>query len=413
MLPLQTIPWIAFVANRVRRPIRSLFAAYIDKIVRLSIAIGMAAMLIALMVMIGFQKEIKKKITSFAGNFELTKYSSSQNLYELPPLPAAQISSLIANCPDFIESIKPFIQKVMLIHTKKSVEGILCKGLDPIQADQNLSDYLIAGRLPDISKSTYQNELCISNYLAEKLSIKLGQTVVIHTVYPIVRYRKLKVVGIYRTYLNDIDQHIAFGDMRLIQRLNNWSSDMVSGYTIFLKENIVPVQSMQDSILGLLNYDLRLVTTQRKFGRFYDWLAIIQKNTSMLIFFILLVAACTMVATVMIQLMERSYMIGLLKALGGYDWQINGIVLYNSLRTLCSGMLYGNLVGIGCCLLQDRYKWVTLEPALYYMRYVPIYMNWQIVLYLNCLIFSILAVALYVAIKLIKKKKLTEALQEG
>ena len=120
-----------------------------------------------------------------------------------------------------------------------------------------------------------------------------------------------------------------------------------------------------------------------------------------------------MVATVMIQLMERSYMVGLLKVLGAYDRQVYAILIYNSLRTLCLGMLYGNILGIGCCFVQARYRCITLEPALYYMRYVPIYSHWKAILFPNLLILGTLSVALYIAVKWLSQKKIMYALQEG
>ena len=397
------------MADRVRQRSSGVFATSIDKIVTLSITIGTAAILIAAMVMLGFQKEIRKKITAFAGDFEITKYSGVEHPYAPVPVQVQQVRRLIADLPSSIETVTAFTQKLMLIHTKVGVEGLLCKGLDPMV--KTLEDYLIAGRLPDLTKANYQNELAISHHLAQKLSIQLGDTVVVHTVDP--RYRKLKIVGIYRTYLSDIDENLAFCDMRLLQRLNNWSAETVNGYTIFLKDHVSPTKALRDTILRLIDYDLRLISTRSKYTSFYDWLAIIQKNTTIFIVFILLVAGCTMVATVMIQLMERSYMVGVLKVLGAYDWQVDAILLYNSLRTLCFGMVYGNILGIGLCFLQDHYRYVTLEPALYYMRYVPIYSHWTVIVCPNLLILGTLFVALYVAIKCLKKKKLVEALQEG
>ncbi|MCT4696805.1 ABC transporter permease [Candidatus Cardinium sp. TP] len=409
MCSFQTISWIAFMANRVRQRNRRAFSASIDTIVTLSITIGTATILIAAMVMLGFQKAIKKKLTAFTGDFEITKYSGAQNPYAPTSVHAAQVCRLMADLPDAIESVTPFIQKPMLIHTRVGVAGVLCKGIDP----KTLSDYLIAGRLPDLTQSKHQNEWCISHHLAQKHALKLGDSVVVHTVDPNARYRKLKVVGLYRTYLSAIDEHLAFCDRRLMQRLNNWSSETVNGYAIFLKDHVSATKALRTTILGRIDDDLRLISTQQKYSSLYDWLAIIQKNTTIFIVFILLVAGCTMVATVMIQLMERSYMVGVLKVLGAYDGQVDAILLYNSLRTLCLGMVYGNILGIGSGFLQAHYRYVTLEPALYYMRYVPVYTHWTVLVIPNLLILGSLSAALYLAIQLLRQKRLIEALQEG
>jgi len=409
-LLFQTISWIVFVANRVRQRNSGVFSATISKIVTLSIAIGTAAILIASMVLLGFQKELTKKITTFSGDFEITKYSMGAP-YRPTSVQVGQISQLMANLPSSIEKVTPFTQMLMLIHTKVGAEGIWCKGIDPIAAHTRLKEYLILGRLPHLTKATYQNELCISHHLAQKLSIALGDSVVIHTVHPTVRYRKLKIVGIYCTYLSDIDENVAFCDMRFIQRLNNWPSETVNGYTIFLKDHVTPTKALRDTILRLIDYDLRLIPTQCKYINFYDWLAIIQKNTTIFMLFILLVAGCTMVATLIVQLIERSYMIAILKVLGAYE--VYFILLYNSLRTLCIGMFYGNILGLGLSFLQAHYRCIRLEPALYYMSYIPIYTHWKAILFPNILIFLTLATSLYVAIKWLTQKKIIEALHEG
>ncbi|CDG49784.1 ABC transporter permease [Cardinium endosymbiont of Bemisia tabaci] len=409
MLSFQTISWIVFVANRVRKCSSGVFSATISKIATLSIAIGTAAILIASMVLLGFQKEITKKITTFGGDFEITKYSGLAA--PATSVQVSQVSRLMADLPSPIEKVTPFIQMLMLIHTKVGVEGIWCKGIDPMVAHTALEEYLIVGRLPHLTKATYQNELCISHHLAQRLSITLGDSVVVHTVHPTVRYRKLKIVGIYCTYLSDIDENLAFCDMRLMQRLHNWSAETVNGYTIFLKDHVTPTKPLRNTILRLIDDDLRLISTQRKYINFYDWLAIIQKNTTIFMLFILLVAGCTMVATLIVQLMERSYMVAILKVLGAYE--VYAILLYNSLRTLCMGMLYGNILGLGLSFLQAHYRCITLEPALYYMRYVPIYTHWKAILFPNLLIFVTLSVALYFSIKWLTQKKIVEALQEG
>jgi lipoprotein-releasing system permease protein len=412
MLQLRTIRFITFIANRVKKRSKGPFSATIHKIVTLSITIGFTSILIASMVMRGFQTEIKKKLTSFSGHLTITKYST-QYTYAPPSIQATQIKRLLHTLPNEIEKVEAFAQKPMLIHTKAGIEGIVCKGLDPATAHQTLKMYLITGRLPNLSKEHYQQELCISEHLAQKLSIGLGDTVIVRTIQATARYRKLKIVGIYRTYLNDLDAHLAFCDMRLIQRLNNWTPEIVNGYEIFLKNGIEITKTLRDTILHLIDYDLRLIKTDQKYASFYDWLAIIQKNTTIFMLFILLIAGFTMVATIMIQLMERSYMIGVFKALGAHAWQINAILLCNSFRTLCWGMLYGNILGLGLCFLQGHYKFIQLEPALYYMSYVPIYWSLPSILLLNLLTLGTICLALYATIKLLGQKKVTEALQEG
>ncbi|ROT47131.1 ABC transporter permease [Candidatus Cardinium hertigii] len=411
MLASSSICFITLVLKRMRKGIQVTFSISIHKIVTLSIAIGTASILIASMVMLGFKAEIKKKLVSFAGHFEITKYNSAP--YALTSLHTGQVKGLMLNLPREIKKMTAFVQKPMLIHTKTDVEGVGCKGLDPMIAHTELEDYLIAGRLPNLSEAGYQNELVISSHLAQKLSIQLGDRVGVYTIHPTVRFRKLKIVGIYCTYLQEIDAHLTFCDMRLMQRLNNWAPAIVNGYEIFLKKGVSPTKALKEKMLSFIERDLQLTSTEQKYARLYDWLAIIQKNTLIFIVFILLIAGFTMVATVMIQLMERSYMVGILKALGAHAWQINLIMLCNSLRTLFGGMVYGNILGLAVCFVQYYYRCISLEPTLYYMHYVPIYWNWKVILFSNLLIVGTICMVLYFAIALLKQKTILEAFMES
>jgi len=315
-------------------------------------------------------------------------------MQDSPPINITEFRSRLDNPPPGIDNIAPFIQKAMIIQTKAgNLEGILCKGLDPHIGYTSLQNYLIAGRVPASSKESYTEEWVIGACLAKSLSLTLGDDVIIRTIEPKGRYRKLKIVGIYHTYL-ELETHVAFCDMRLLQRLNNWRPEYVSGYEIYLKNDIKITQKLRKTILEWMGHGLRITRIDRKYSIFYDWLTIIQFNTIMFIFFILFIAGFTMAATIMVQSIERSYMINLLHKLGAYRWQIMSILLLHGYRTLYSGMLYGNILGIGLCLLQAQYKIIPLEPALYCINHLPIYWDIASILFLDVCMLSFMSLVL-------------------
>ncbi|MBX9890309.1 MAG: hypothetical protein K2X94_03505 [Amoebophilaceae bacterium] len=351
----------------------------------------------------------KKKLISFSGDLVITKHTGEQKGNFLPVQPR-QVSALLENCPSEVDSIQAFTKKTMLLHTKEGIEGIVCRGLSP---NQSLKNELLLGSLPHFSPASYQPVLIVSGYLAERLSLHVGDEVCIATVDAKMRYRKLKIIAIYRNYLNELDGHVAFCDVRLLQQLNNWTSERVSGYEIFLKTGVTITRKLYNTILDRIDRELRLLRMDKQYAHFYDWLAIIQYNTLLFISFILLVAGSTMMATAMVQLMERSYMIGVFHSLGAPRWKINSILLFNSWSTLYRGLLYGNLIAIGLCFLQDHYKLIKLEPALYYMNHLPIAWNLSTLLLLNLLAFGSMGLVLLATLQLVSLRTIRDCLTKG
>lgn len=391
-----------FLANHTRKHPKNLFFTTIHKIVIFHMTISITCIIMASMIMLGFQKTIQKKFTTFSGDLCITKYTSKNNPMDNLIHPT-QLDALYAHKPKQIKNIIPFIKKPMLIHTKTDIEGVICKGLAPQYTHQTLKDYLIEGHLPNLHNNAYSYQVCISTNLAKKLALTIHDSIIVSTLDSLPRQRKLTIVGLYCTYLNEFDDHIIFCDLRLLQRLNN--TNQVTGYELFLHNHEQLTKSLQQTILHYLSHDFRLVRTDKSYRAFYNWLKTIQKNTHLFIFFILLIAEFTIVATMIIQIMERSYMIGVLKSLGTPYWQIASSMIYNNGRSFLKGLLYGNSLGLGLCYIQRHFKLLKLEPALYYMCDVPIYWNWSWILGLNIL--TLILACLTSALTFVSLKKTT------
>jgi lipoprotein-releasing system permease protein len=243
-------------------------------------------------------------------------------------------------------------------------------------------------------------DIVLSTQTANRLRVQVDDEVIAYVIQQPPRYRRLRVVGLYSTQIADLDEKLAFCDLRLIQRLNNWPDSLVGGYDIFL-HNFRQTQATADQLLARLDYDLSVKTTASAYAAIFDWLLIVRKNALIFMVLILLVASSNLASIVLIQMMERTSMIGILKTLGASDGQIQCIVLWNNLHMVGRGMFWGNLIGIGLCSLQQYYKPISLNPTYYYTDYVPIAWDWRVTLGLNLLTLVVVTTMLLVSIAFI------------
>jgi len=398
-----------FIAQRLRNAPQKAFTTLVYRIGVISVAVGFSTTLVAFLIMQGFQQNVEQKLISFSGHLQVTHYAASPS-YDAPPLDKRRLQGLPQTFPEAIQAMKAFAYKVVLLRTVAGVEGIVCKGLEPAVAHSQLDPYLVEGRLPRLDAQGYSQELLLSTQTARRLQLALGDEVIVCVVQDPPRYRKLKVVGLYATHMEDLDEKLAFCDLRLIQKLNHWPEHWVGGYEIFLHDGQLP-ETIATQLLEELDYDLSLATTSSTYAAVFDWLAILRKNAWIFMGLMLLVASSNLASIVLIQTMERTSMMGILKALGASDGQIRGVMLWSNLYMIGQGMLIGNLVGIGVCVVQRRFQCIPLDPTYYYISYVPIAWDGRILLGLNVLTFAVVVTVLLVAVAIIVRVKPTQAVR--
>ena len=379
--------------------------AVIQDIVTLHITICVSAMIVASAIMFGFYNTIKDKLRACSGDIHITKHHYD-NRYNQEYIDPAKMGDLLENPPKPICYISPFIKKTMLLFTKSDMESVICKGVDLKLFHQHWIHYVRQGRLPEPSGSTLNYEICISETLAKRLNLHVGDTVLATSpdLYP--RQRKFRITGLYCTYLNDIDNHIIFCDLHLLQWLNQ--NHYVTGYEIFLDKGEQPTRALEEKILPCLSYDISPVRSTDMYPTFYQWIQAIKSNTQLLIAFILIISGLTMVSTMMAQIMERSYMIGLLKALGTPYWQIAWSIIYNNHRNFSKAILYGNSLGLLICYLQSHFKCIRLDPTVYYMHYIPISWDWHGILWINIMTYMLASIMSGITLFLLKKTPVLE-----
>ncbi|RYF04579.1 MAG: ABC transporter permease, partial [Oxalobacteraceae bacterium] len=291
--------------------------------------------------------------------------------------------------------------------TKEELMGIVLKGVGRDYDWELLRESITAGTVPAVATdssngqpSRGSTELLISQYMANQLKVKVGDGLPMYFLGgqspgSAPRVRKMTVVGIYDTGLEEVDKTIALGDIRLIQRLNNWGPDSVGSYEIFVRD-FSKLDQTRATVFDRLSPDMRLVSVKEQYRPLFDWMLLLDRNMVILLGLIAFVASFNMVSVLLVLMMERTPMIGLLKTLGGNDTLIRRMFLHVGLGMVVWGLVVGNIVGIGLCFLQDRFRLIPLDPKNYFIKYVPIAWDWPTVLAINGATVLLIALVLWI-----------------
>ncbi|GAB3270635.1 FtsX-like permease family protein [Larkinella harenae] len=388
-----------FIAKRIRHTTQTSFSATVTKVGIASIAIGLASIIVAFAVLFGYKYAIQQKIFVFGSHITVSKFSLN-NSYEETPLelqtPLYKQASTIEN----IRHIQGVATKAGMLKTADELSGAILKGVGK-EYDWNLfQSSLVAGKLPQFFKDSaqcnpgYSCQILISKRISERLQLGVGHDVIMYFIGNTLRPRKLQVSGIYDTGLEEGDNVMVIGDLRLIQQLNNWGPDSVGSYEIFVKD-FNQLDETYRQVRDAASPDMRPMRVTDTYKPLFDWMMLLDQNTGIFLALILFVAGFNMVAILLVLMMERTPMIGLLKAFGSQNNLIRRIFLYVGLNMVFRGLLIGNLVGMGLCALQYYFKLIPLDPKNYYMDTVPIAWNFGIIGLVNLATITVIALVLW------------------
>ena len=385
-----------------------------QKIIRIAlfgIALGLAVMIISVAVVTGFKKEVRNKVIGFGSHIQVVNFDS-RNSYELAPLSANQPFLQKLNSIDEIKSVQIFATKPGMIKTDESIQGIVFKGVDSRYNWDFFQKNLVEGRLPQLNDTARINEIIISEQLSKLLKLKLGNLAVLYfvnenEVNP--RLLQLKICGIYRTGLEEFDNLFVLGDIKQIQRLNKWTADQISGFEIEVA-NFNKINETEQQIRNAtIDYSeesknvLRTENITRMYPQIFDWLQILDMNVWVILALMILVAGFNMISGLLVLILERSQMIGVLKALGSRNWSIRKIFLYLSVFLTGRGMLWGNLFGVALILIQKIFQVIKLDPITYYVDVVPVNFSLLHLLLINIGSITITTVMLIIPSYLVSK----------
>ncbi|PWJ44318.1 ABC transporter permease [Sediminitomix flava] len=381
-----------FIAKRISDQKVGNFSSLISRIAVGSIALGIATLLLSFTIFEGFRATIQDKIFALSGHILIEKFSLNQSMEESPIDLNDSELYLAKDTISEIEHLQVFAHKWSILKHEEEVTGILLKGVSQDFDSIRLQGSLVEGRFPNLASDKYSKEIVVSRRIADKMGLSLGDKVILFFIQQPPKARPLHIVGIYETGIEDFDDRVAIGDIRLVQRINGWNDNIVGGMEIFVSDFDLLDQDYE-AISEVTDLDLIPIKISEEFSHFFDWFTMLNKNVIVFMSIILVVVLFNIISITLILIMERTNMIGSLKAIGANNWQIRKIFMYNGSRILLKGLLLGNVLGFTLALLQKYGKIIPLDPETYYMSYVPITFKWSIVIGVNALV-AILVIAI-------------------
>lgn len=373
-----------FTATRLIKSKGTSNSGLIVGIAKAAVAISLAVMLISIAVVKGYQLQITNKITGFSNHIQISRLDFN-NSFEANPFYRDNVleKNILAN--EAVANLQPIITKAGIIKTKDEIEGVVLKGINKQFDWKFISSHLVKGSVFQISTDSLNNGIVISETLAKRLNLDVNQPLVIYFIQDdgsLPRARKFNIAGIYSSGFDDLDALYGIIDLRHIQKLNKWDSLQISGYEVQLKSGDNIELKVHD-LLPLIPYHLQVKTVYDQYPQLFDWLNLLDLNVVVIIILMVIVAAINMSTALLILIVERSNMIGVLKAMGGNNRFIQQIFLVMACNLILKGLFWGNLIGLSVCFTQYYFGWIKLNQEAYFLSSVPIELNFIDILAVN------------------------------
>lgn len=396
-----------FIAKRLitAKDYKSSISAPIIKIAIAAIAIGMVMMIVSVATGIGLQQKIREKVSAFNGHIIISNYDNNQSEATLTPISKNQKFYPKFNSVSGISHIQAIATKAGIIRTEKAFEGIIFKGVGADYQWSNIKEYLIAGRLPNLS-GQLNPEVVISQFLADRLQLKVGDA--FNTFFikenqnQLPNIRRFKITGIFNSGFQEFDATYIIGDIRHIQRINKWTPNEIGAFEIFVQD-FNQIQTVGEEVYQQTPSNLDSKTIIEKYSYIFDWLQLFDFNIIVILGVMIVVATINMVVALLVLILERTQMIGILKALGANNWSVRKIFLYNAFYLILRGLFWGNCIGIGVVLIQKYFGVVQLNPENYYVNQAPVYFNLGYIVALNLLTVGVCFLVLLIPSYIITK----------
>jgi lipoprotein-releasing system permease protein len=396
-----------FIAKRIidSKAYKSSISAPIIKIGIAAIAIGIIVMLIAIATGIGLQQKIRDKVVAFNGHVTITNFDTNNSQESINPISTEQDFYPEFTTVDGIKHIQGVATKSSVVRKEDTFQYIHVKGVGSDYDWSYFKEFLVEGKLPDYSKKRNEDVL-ISQELANTLQLKVGDTLITYFTKKdlnkppsIISY---KAVGIYNSGYKDFDKSYVIGDIRHIQRLNKWDKNQVGNFEVFIND-YNELDQKGEAIYTTIPSHFNTFTITQKFPLIFEWISIFEKNIFGIIAIMILVAGINMITALLVLILERTQMIGILKALGSNNKSIMKLFMYNATYLIVVGLFWGNLIGLGLLFLQKQFSLIPLNPETYYVTTVPVYLNLGYVLALNVGTFLLCMFMLLLPLKIITK----------
>lgn len=401
-----------FIVKKIAFSGKKSFSAFIIRIAMVAVVLSVSTMIVAVSFVNGFQTEIRNKVFSFWGHIHILPYSLSRTYNEEGTYRYQSFVEKLRKDPT-VAHIQPMVVKGGLIKTKDAFDKIVLRGINDEFNWKVFNTYLVKGKAIGGDSAARSKQIIISTTTAKRLKIDLNDKAVIY--FPSntnTTARAFRVSGIYETGIEEFDKDFAITDMGILQDINHWGKDTVTGFEVFLTEknlfksraksyallfgnSVIPEETYNqwlidpiDDISKQMSYDidnlsLEAISIKDLNPGLFDWLNLQTMNELIILILMILVAGINMITTLLILVMERTTMIGILKAIGANDFSIRKLFLFYGLTILIIGVLLGDFIGIGLCLLQQQFHLIQLPQESYYLKFAPIVLDWKAILAIN------------------------------
>lgn len=403
-----------FIAKRIiaGKEYKNSISSPIIKIAITAIALGVIIMMISMATGAGLQEKIRDKMSGFKGHIQITNYDNNNS--DVSTVPVSKNQDFYPNFTsvDGIKNIQIYASKTGLIRTDTDFEGIVFKGVSTDYDWSFFKDYLVQGKLPDFTQKRNKDVL-LSSTLTNRLKLKLNDTILVsfykNSSSKLPSNRKYYIKGIYNTGFLQFDKNMMIGDIREVQRLNNWTENQVGGFEILI-DDFDKVREKGSEIYNQTDSTLNTTTIISSYPAIFEWIKLFDNNIWFIIIIMILVAGINMITALLVLILERVQMIGVLKALGSSNWGVRKVFLYNATYLILKGLFWGNLIGFIILGVQYYFGILRLDPETYYVSKVPVSLHLANIIFLNfgtlLLCFLMLLIPSYIITKIQPSKSI-------
>lgn len=370
------------------------------RIATLSVAIGMAVMIVSLAVIFGFKREIAAKLSGFGAQVQVVRLDGNTSFETVPIDRDQPFLDALRRIPDF-EGLNPYAIKGGILRGENAMQGVVLKGVDSTYDWSLFRSSLVDGTLPAVGDGIRRKEVLVSRMLSDRMEVGVGDPLEMLFIQNPPRRDRFRICGIYDTQFGELDRMLVLTDLRNVQRLNGWDSTEVTGFELRMSDFSHLDRFTEDVYEAVVDGQrtdrdepLRVTNVRMQYPMIFDWLDAHNVNAAVIITVMLVVALFNMIAALLIILLERTQMIGVLKALGMGNRALQKMFVIRSSFIILKGMAWGNLAGIGLCLLQYYTGWISLDEEGYFLTTVPIALDWTWIVPLNAGTFALIVALL-------------------
>lgn len=399
-----------FIARRLIRERRhgAAFSRPINVIAIIGIALGLAVMILAVSILTGFKQQIRDKVAGFGAHIQVVNFDANISYETVPVTADMPLISKISSQPG-VKTVQVFATKAGIIKTDDNMQGVVLKGIGSDYDWSFFSTNLVEGEVVTVTDTARTDNVLISKKISDMLGLKLGDSFSMFFVQDPPRMRKFTITGIYETSLEEFDKTYLFCDIEHIRRLNGWESNQVSGFEIFIND-FTELDMVTDAIRDAIGYrvaddeeQLKVTNIRSRYPQIFDWLDFQDTNVIIILTLMILVAGFNMISGLLILILEKTNMIGILKAMGAENKLIRNIFLYQASWLTVKGLFWGNVIGIGLALLQQETAMISLDPSSYYLKSVPVNIDILHILILNAGTMAAIIIMLLIPSQLIAR----------